>query len=139
MKNRPFNKTTTAVFHRLLIGDQSDECSPGRELSSATTDAANTAACAAPNPAAALRNRSVCVGVIVVVGGVAKFIPGGLGTGGALCFFGVLLFLLTLIRLPGLPDTEPPLSWFEKVTGIFYEPTRVFRNLRIHPLWPARF
>jgi hypothetical protein len=79
------------------------------------------------------------LGVIVVVGGVAKFIPGGLGTGGALCFFGVLLFLLTLIRLPGLPDTEPPLSWFEKVTGIFYEPTRVFRNLRIHPLWAGAF
>src|SRR5205085_3605612 len=27
------------------------------------------------------------------------------------------------------------LSWFDKVTGIFYEPARVFRNLRIHPHW----
>ncbi len=79
------------------------------------------------------------LGVIVAGGTAAKLIPAGYSTGGALCFVGILLFALSFIRLPGLPDTEPPLSWFEKVTGIFYEPTRVFRNLRIHPLWAGAF
>jgi len=79
------------------------------------------------------------LGLIVVIGAFAKLIPGGFGLGGALCFFGLVLFLLTLIRLPAIPDTEAPLGWFEKVTGIFYEPSRVFRNLRLHPHWAGAF
>lgn len=79
------------------------------------------------------------VGLIFAVGGIAKFLPGGIGTGGALCFFGVLLFALSFIRLPLLPNAEQPLSWFEKVTGIFYEPARVFRNLRFNPTWIGAF
>jgi hypothetical protein len=75
------------------------------------------------------------LGLIFVVGGIAKFLPGGIGTGAALCFFGIVLFALSFIRLPLLPNAEPPMSWFEKVTGIFYEPSRVFRNLRFHPAW----
>jgi Yip1-like protein len=51
----------------------------------------------------------------------------------------VLLFLLALIRLPLLPNAEPPLSWFEKVTGVFFEPSRVFRNLRFNPTWIGAF
>jgi hypothetical protein len=34
---------------------------------------------------------------------------------------------------------EPPMSPVEKLTGIFYEPTRVFKNLRFHPRWLAPF
>jgi hypothetical protein len=79
------------------------------------------------------------VGLLVLVGGIAKFVPGGIGTGGALAFFGIVLFALSFIPLPQLPDTEPPLSPVQKVTGIFYEPTRVFRNLRIHPHWLAAY
>ena len=79
------------------------------------------------------------LGILVVIGGVTKLVAGGIGTGGALCFFGVVLFGLSFIRLPSVPDTEPPLSWFEKATGIFYEPTRVFRNLRVHPHWVGAF
>jgi hypothetical protein len=79
------------------------------------------------------------VGVIVLVGGIAKFIPGGTGTGAAICFAGALLFVLTFIRLPMVPQKEAPLSLFEKVGGIFYEPTRVFRNLREHPHWAGAF
>jgi len=75
------------------------------------------------------------LGVIFLVGGLAKFLAGGIGTGAALCFLGLLWFALSFIRRPYLPDPEPRLSWFEKVTGIFYEPTRVFRNLRVHPYW----
>lgn len=79
------------------------------------------------------------LGLIFVVGGIAKFLAGGLGTGAALCFFGIVLFALSFIRMPLVPDTERPLSWFEKVTGIFYEPARVFRNLRVHPYWIGAF
>jgi hypothetical protein len=75
------------------------------------------------------------LGVIFAVGGAAKFLPGGLGTGAALCFLGILWFALSFIRRPPFVDGEPPLSWFEKVVGIFYEPARVFRNLRVHPYW----
>lgn len=75
------------------------------------------------------------LGVIVLVGSIAKLIPGALGTGGALCFAGLLLFALSFIRLPAIPETSQPLSLFEKVTGVFYEPSRVFRNLRDHPNW----
>jgi len=79
------------------------------------------------------------LGVLVLVGGIAKFIAGGIGTGAALCFFGVLLFALSFIRLPNLPETEPPMSFLARLTGMFFEPTRVFRNVRIHPAWVAPF
>jgi hypothetical protein len=79
------------------------------------------------------------LGLIVVVGGLAKFIPGGLSTGGALCFLGLVLFALSFIPLPVVPDAEQPLSLLEKVAGVFYEPSRVFRNLRGHPHWIAAF
>lgn len=75
------------------------------------------------------------LGIIVLIGGIAKFIPGGVSTGGAMCFGGVLLFLLSLIPLPVVRESEEPLSFVEKVTGIFFEPARVFRNLRSHPHW----
>ena len=75
------------------------------------------------------------LGVIFAVGGAAKFLSGGLGTGAALCFLGIVWFALSFIRRMPIEDAERPLSWFEKVTGIFYEPARVFRNLRVHPYW----
>lgn len=79
------------------------------------------------------------LGLIFVGGGAAKLLAGGFGTGAALCFFGALLFALSFIRLPMLPNPEEPLSWFEKITGIFYEPARVFRNLRFNPAWIGAF
>ena len=78
-------------------------------------------------------------GILVLLGGIAKFIAGGITTGGAMCFGGVLLFLLTLIPLPVAREPEEPLSFFDKVTGIFFEPARVFRNLRAHPHWIGAF
>ena len=79
------------------------------------------------------------LGLIVLVGGIAKFIAGGVSTGGALCFGGILLFVLSLIPLPVVRESEEPLSFVEKVTGIFFEPARVFRNLRSHPGWIGAF
>jgi hypothetical protein len=79
------------------------------------------------------------IGLLVVVGGIAKFIPGGIGTGGSLCFFGILLFAFSFIRLPETTGVEEPMSVGQKLAGIFFEPTRVFRNLRSHPRWLAPF
>lgn len=81
----------------------------------------------------------IVLGLIVVGGGFARFIPGGIGTGAAIGFAGILLLVLSFISLPEIPDTEQPLSFFEKITGIFYEPSRVFRNLRAHPHWVGAF
>lgn len=79
------------------------------------------------------------LGLIVLGGGLAKFIPGGIGTGAALSFFGILLFAKSFIPLPRVPDTEPPIPDIQKLPAMFYEPTRIFRNLRIHPHWIVAF
>jgi hypothetical protein len=79
------------------------------------------------------------LGLIALIGGIGKFLPGGIGTGIVLAIGGVVLFLLTLIRLPVPKDTEEPMSAVQKLMGIFYEPTRVFKNLRVHPHWMAAF
>jgi hypothetical protein len=80
------------------------------------------------------------LGLLILVAGIAKFLPGGPGTGAAFAFWGILLFALSFIPLPQTKgDEEPPMSGLQKVLGIFYEPTRVFRNLRYHPYWLAAF
>lgn len=78
------------------------------------------------------------IGLIVLVLGIAKVLPGGLGTGLAFAFWGILLFAFSFIRLPQTTATdEPPMSGVQKLIGIFFEPSRVFRNLRSHPRWLA--
>jgi len=80
------------------------------------------------------------LGLLVAVAGIAKILPGGIGTGAAFAFWGILLFALSFIPLPQTKgDEEPPMSGLQKVLGIFFEPTRVFRNLRYHPYWLAAF
>ena len=79
------------------------------------------------------------IGLIVLGLGIAKIVPGGVGTGAAFGFWGILLFAFSFIPLPVTGSEEPPMSPVEKLTGIFYEPTRVFRNLRVHPRWLAPF
>lgn len=78
------------------------------------------------------------IGLLIVIGGIAKFIPGGTGTGAAVAFWGVLLFALSFIRLPKVaPDAAPPMSAMGRLAGVFYEPSQVFKNLRSHPTWLA--
>lgn len=81
----------------------------------------------------------IVVGAIVLAGGFANFIPGGVSTGAAIGFLGILLLALSFIPLPVIPEPDEPLSFFDKVTGIFYEPSRVFRSLRSHPHWAGAF
>ena len=79
----------------------------------------------------------VVVGIIICIGGIANFIPGGVGTGLSVAALGILFFGLSFTSLPNVPDPPPPLSAFERLAGTFYEPTAVFRNLRAHPRWLA--
>jgi hypothetical protein len=41
------------------------------------------------------------------------------------------------MRLPAVKDPPPKMSSATTLTGIFFEPTNVFRNLRAHPQWLA--
>ncbi|MFN2491991.1 MAG: YIP1 family protein [Pyrinomonadaceae bacterium] len=80
------------------------------------------------------------VGLILLGAGFAKILPGGVGTGGTFAFWGILIFALSFIRLPQpRGDQEAPMSGAQKLAGMFYEPTRVFKNLRAHPYWLAAF
>src|ERR1043166_114257 len=80
------------------------------------------------------------LGVVILVAGLAKFLPGGFGTGVAFAFWGIVLFAFSFIPLPKTTGSEePPMSGLQKVVSIFYEPSRVFRNLRTHPTWLAAF
>lgn len=77
------------------------------------------------------------IGAIIAAAGIPKvgLFPGGIPTGGILALGGIILFAFSFIPLPVIPDSEPPLPFFSKLTGIFFEPSRVFRNLRAHPHW----
>lgn len=80
------------------------------------------------------------IGVLLVVVALIKIAPISVGAGGAFCFFGVLLFALSFIPLADLPaGAEPPMNTGQMLGSIFYEPTRVFRNLRFHPRWLVPF
>jgi Yip1-like protein len=80
------------------------------------------------------------LGLILLIAGIAKILPGGIGTGAAFAFWGILLFALSFIPLPQPKgEPEPPMSGVQNLLGIFYQPTRVFRNLRAHPHWLAAF
>lgn len=79
------------------------------------------------------------LGLLILGAGIPKIFPGGIMTGAAVCFFGILVFAFSFLPLPVIPESEAPLSFFDRMTGIFYEPSRVFRNLRAHPQWIGPF
>jgi hypothetical protein len=77
------------------------------------------------------------IGVIVIGLGLLRVLPGMAGSGGALCALGALFFGFSFMRLPVVPDAPPKMSAPATLVGAFFEPTRVFRNLRAHPQWLA--
>ena len=79
----------------------------------------------------------VVIGIIVIVLGIVGMIVGGIGTGAAMCGLGVLLALFSLIRMPAVPSPPPRMSTIGTLTGIFFEPSSVFGNLRAHPQFMA--
>jgi hypothetical protein len=79
----------------------------------------------------------IVVGIAAVGAGLSKVVPSAVAfLGGSLAFFGLVLTGLSFVPPPQTPpDAPPPLSPFERLAGIFYEPARVFQNLRAHPRW----
>ncbi|MBV9960468.1 MAG: YIP1 family protein [Acidobacteria bacterium] len=88
------------------------------------------------------------VGVIIAVLGVLAIVAGivlhggraVIGSGAFALLVGAIVFGLSFIKGPEVgPDAPPPLSPAERILGVFYEPGRVFQNLRYHPRWLAAF
>lgn len=83
------------------------------------------------------------VGILLSVGVILNILPGGtvwMNTGFLAVVVGAAVFGLSFIRKPQVEaDAPPPLSPAERVLGVFYEPARIFQNLRYHPRWLAAF
>ena len=79
------------------------------------------------------------VGLIVCALGIPKIVPGGIAAGAALAFLGIVFFALSFVPLPVIENAEAPMSPIQKLLGVFFEPSRVFRNLRAHPRWVAAY
>jgi hypothetical protein len=77
------------------------------------------------------------LGLLLVGAAAAKVLA--FSTGIVVALGGIIVFVFSFIPLPVVSDAEPPLSFFAKVTGIFFEPSRVFRNLRVHPHWVGAY
>ncbi len=80
------------------------------------------------------------IGVLLIALGALKILPGVTQTGIFGVLIGAVAFGISFIKRsePG-PAAPPPLSPVERVTGIFFEPARIFENLRWHPRWLAAF
>jgi len=84
------------------------------------------------------------VGLLLLAAGVMKLLPGAAGGGGALAFLGIVMLGLSFIPrtaadAAGADAAAPPMSETEKITSIFYEPARVFQELRVRPYWGTAF
>jgi len=79
------------------------------------------------------------IGLILLIGGIVRFLPGGIAPGAAFIFWAGILVGFSFIPLPQVDSTEEPQSTLQTLTGVFFEPSRVFRNLRVHPRWVAAF
>jgi hypothetical protein len=80
------------------------------------------------------------LGLVLVVCGLARILPGAASPGAYAIFIGLIVFGLSFIK-PQVngADAPQPLSPAERIAGIFYEPARVFQNLRYYPRWLAAF
>jgi hypothetical protein len=77
------------------------------------------------------------LGIIIIALNIAGVLTSAIGTGVGVCALGIMFFAFSFIRLPVVPDAPPRMSTAATLVGIFFEPTRVFRNLRAHPRWLA--
>lgn len=77
------------------------------------------------------------VGLLLLIVGALKILPGATPAGGALAFLGVALFGLSFVPRPAESPEPPALPFHERLAGLFFEPSRVFRSLRAHPRWLA--
>ncbi len=77
------------------------------------------------------------LGIIIIGLNIAGVLTSVIGTGATVCVLGIMFFGFSFMRLPVVPDAPPKMSTAATLAGIFFEPTRVFRNLRAHPRWLA--
>ena len=77
------------------------------------------------------------LGIIIIALNIAGVLTSAIGTGAMVCVLGIMFFGFSFIRLPAVPDAPPRMSTAATLLGIFFEPTRVFQNLRAHPRWLA--
>src|SRR5688572_1550442 len=82
----------------------------------------------------------LAIGLLMVVLGFLEIVPGARQAGIFGIIVGAVAFGLSFVRRfePSL-DAPPPLSATERITGVFFEPVRVFQNLHWHPRWLAGF
>lgn len=74
------------------------------------------------------------VGLLIVILGASKIVPGVVWTGICLILLGALMFGLSFVPKPDGSDT-PRMSTPATLANIFFAPTEVFQNLRRHPRW----
>jgi hypothetical protein len=81
----------------------------------------------------------VVIGIVVVVLGLPmiNLVVGGIGTGLAVCALGILFVAFSFMRMPAVENPPAKMSAVATLTGIFFEPSNVFRNLRAHPQFLA--
>ena len=80
------------------------------------------------------------LGLLLALAGFMKIVPGIRGLGILAIVIGLIVFGLSFIKRPEPgPDAPPPLPPAERITGVFYDPDTVFKNLRYHPRWLAAF
>ncbi|MDT5061589.1 MAG: hypothetical protein QOH63_2048 [Acidobacteriota bacterium] len=80
------------------------------------------------------------LGILFLVAGLTKLVHGVTGISIFAIFIGVVVFGLSFIPQPEPgPEAPPPLPPADRVTGVFYEPERIFKNLRHYPRWLAAF
>lgn len=77
------------------------------------------------------------LGIVIIALNIAGVLTSAIGTGATVCVLGLMFFGFSFMRLPAVPDAPPRMSTAATLVGIFFEPTRVFRNLRAHPRWLA--
>jgi hypothetical protein len=81
------------------------------------------------------------VGIILLVLIVAMLGMPGIsvhgGTAASICALGILFVGFSFIRMPVVDNPPPKMSTVQTLTGVFFEPTSVYRNLRAHPQFMA--
>jgi Yip1-like protein len=81
------------------------------------------------------------VGLLILVGVGGGILPGGASLGTMVMVFGFVVYLLSFAKAP---ETEPkssllPFTIPERLLGAFFQPVRLFQNLRVHPSWIPAF
>jgi hypothetical protein len=71
--------------------------------------------------------------------GIAKVVTGSVGSGIFVIFCSFLLFGLSFVRLPEPAPGTAPMPLMERLLGMFYQPSAVFKNLRSYPRWLMAF